>query len=158
MIYTVIRVYCVCVLLFLSIKIQQKATTTSHYHRHQKRATEANGFKQYLIISVIQRQLRLNYHAQNGCVGFGHGQVFARGPLHGKHTTYVYAMYTYSNIRSPILLFSHCFCIILSVFTKGLCIHSMQTVREGEKQRKSREKNLLNFLCTHTMAMYIMSM
>lgn len=49
---------CVCLrwMLFLSIQIQQKATTTAL--PSPKRATMANGFKQYLIISVIQRQLR----------------------------------------------------------------------------------------------------
>lgn len=130
-----------------------------------KRATEANGFKQYLIISVIQRQLRLDYHTQNECVGFfGHGQVFARGPLHGKHTTHAYIRTT--NTYTYIIIFFHTRSLVFSlllyhfvrsqrVFVYMLCKQTRRaTEREGSRNGgKVEGKNLLNF-CARTQWLY----
>lgn len=131
-----------------------------------KRATEANGFKQYLIISVIQRQLRLNYHTQNECVGFfwTWPSIRQRPTSWQTYNTRIHPYHKHIHVHNNILLYSlSCFLSTFVSFrplTKGFCIHVMQTdqasdrERGKQKRRESRRKKLVKLLCTHTMAVH----
>lgn len=111
-----------------------------------KRATGANGFKQYLIISVIQRQLRLNYHTRIECGGFFWTWPSIRQRPTSWQTysrrTHTYVRFVYNNFL--LYPFSLVFSLLLyhfvrsqRVFVYMLC---KQTERARERNRGTEEK------------------